>query len=65
MNNWINVAYYVMNSYELLCYGLIGSISAHLIQKQIVLVFVCFGLIQYPTFNVKMRSCLYKDGNIA
>jgi hypothetical protein len=60
MNNCIDVAYYVMNFYEFLCYGLVGSRSAHLIRKQIVFIFVCFGLIQYPTFNAKMRSCLTK-----
>jgi len=63
MNNCIDVAYYVMNFYELLRYGLVGSKSAHLLQY--IYIFVCFGLIQYPTFNLKMRSCLYKDGNIA
>jgi hypothetical protein len=63
MNNCIVVVCYVINFYELLHYELVGSKSAHLIQKKIVLIFVCFGLIQYPTFNVKMRSCLYKDGN--
>lgn len=70
MNNCIDVAYYVMNFYELLCYGLVGSKSAHLIQYIYIfkkkIFFSCFGLIQYPTFNLKMRSCLYKDdGNIA
>jgi hypothetical protein len=34
-----------------------------LYQKKNVFIFVCFGLIPYPTFNLKMRSCLYKDGN--
>ncbi len=40
---------------EFLCHGLVGSKSAHLIQKKFEFIFVCFGLIQYPTFNVKMR----------